>query len=260
MAKMRATFITMFKEPIRSWLDSSIIGRAHKKGILTSEVVSILEEVSFDHHAVDDTPYGGGPGELMRIDIIEPLIKKTLAHNPTLPRSQKRVLLMDPAGVPFTQEHARRLAGYGELIFIAGRYEGIDARIHHYVDEALSVGDFVLSGGDIAAMAMCDATVRMIEGVLGNSQSAILESHYNGRLEASHYTRPKTYEGHEVPDVYCGGHHHEINKALARESIYRTSVVRPDLLEKYPPDEVERAVLDSLNATRPTYPWMKTHG
>jgi tRNA (guanine37-N1)-methyltransferase len=250
-----AIFITMFKEPITAWLNSSIIGRAHKNGILQSKVISILEQVSFDHHQVDDTPYGGGPGELMKINIIAPLIEHALSLNNNIARSQKRVILLDPAGRVFNQEHASRLAGFQELILICGRYEGIDARIHHYVDEAISLGDFILSSGDLAAMAIFDATARMIKGVLGNEASTEQESHAHGRLEASNYTRPKEYLGHEVPLVYYSGHHHHINQAKTCESIYRTLKIRPDLLEKYPLNDEEKALF--LSVKNPSYPWLK---
>jgi tRNA (guanine37-N1)-methyltransferase len=249
----------MFKEPLLAWLDSSIMARAHKNGLLNSEVLSILEHVAFDHHAVDDTPYGGGPGELMKISIIEPLIRDALAKNPGVARAKKRVLLMDPAGITFTQDHAKRLSGYDELIFISGRYEGIDARVHHYIDEAVSIGDFVLSSGDIAAMAIFDATARMIEGFLGNSQSKVLDSHFDGRLEASLYTRPKLYDGHEVPEVFCGGNHQAINKALMLESLHKTSLMRPDLINKHPLNDAEQALLKANKNKLLSYPWMKSH-
>ena len=249
----------MFKEPLLSWLSSSVIGRAHRQGILASEVVSILEHVGFNHHAADDTPYGGGPGELLRIDIIEPLIRKALDKNLNTPRQKKRVLLMDPAGEVFSHQHAQRLSRFDELIFVCGRYEGIDARIHHYVDEAVSLGDFVLSSGDLAAMAIFDAAARMIEGVLGNQHSIVQESHAQGRLEASLYTRPKSYDGFVVPEIYCAGHHQEIQKAKEQESLVRTQVVRPDLLEKYPLSGHEQAMLHKALEQKDRFPWMKSH-
>lgn len=260
MLKLSATFITMFKEPLSAWLTSSIIGRAHTKGILSTSIISILESLSGDHHAADDTPYGGGPGELLKIDIIEPLIKQALAKNSAISRDKKRVVLMDPAGLPFDQAHAQRLAGYSELIFICGRYEGIDARIHYYIDEALSLGDFVLSGGDIAAMAMFDATARMVDGVLGNKHSALDESHAQGRLEASLYTRPQTYEGYEVPLVYKSGDHKKIEQAKRQESCLKTQNIRPDLVKLFPFSSYEKELLKISADLNPKYPWMKSHG
>lgn len=255
MAKLHATFITMSKEPMASMLKSSILGRAERNELLSTRIESILENVN-SHHEVDDTPYGGGPGELMKIDVIAPLINKALMHHADRPRDKKRVLLMDPAGTPFSQEHAERLGAYEELIFISGRYEGIDARIHYYVDEALSLGDFVMSSGDLAALAIFDTTARLVEGVLGNKNSIIHESHRGGRLESSHYTRPLSYEGHEVPPVYHKGNHALIARARMVEGLRKTCEKRSDLLEKYPLSDEEKALLHE-HAGIEHYPWQK---
>lgn len=240
-----------------AWLGSSIIARARRKEVISAQVLSILESVSHNHHLVDDTPYGGGPGELMKVDVIAPLIDKALSERLNIRREKKRVLLMDPAGQPFTQTDAKRLSTYQDLIFICGRYEGIDARIHHYVDEALSIGDFVLSSGDLAAMAIFDATARMIEGVLGNPSSMLYESHFAGRLEGSHYTRPSSYDGHDVPQVFQDGNHAEIERARMMESVYRTCELRPDLIERYPLDHSEKELLMSVKNTTLAFPWQK---
>lgn len=247
MPRLSATFITMFKEPVQAFLNCSLMARAQKNNLIKTEVISVLEHVGFNHHAVDDTPYGGGPGELMKIDVIAPLIKKALSLTPD-ERSKKRVILLDPCGRTFNQDEARRLSTYNELIFVSGRYEGIDARVYHYVDEALSLGDFVLSSGDMAALTMFDATARMVDGFLGNSESIKSESHFNGRLEASLYTRPKDYEGFLVPKVYQSGDHQAIEKAKAKESLIKTHILRPDLLEKYPSSQVPGPAIEE-------YPW-----
>lgn len=257
MTTLHATFIAMFEEPIKSWFESSIIARARQKNILSTEILSILDSVNGNHHKVDDTPYGGGPGELMRIDIIEPLITKALLRNPTLERKKKRVILLDPAGTPFCQQEAKRLAHYEELIFVCGRYEGIDARVHHYIDEAISLGDFVLSGGDLASMAIFDATARMIPGVLGNAQSIEHESHFHGRLESSNYTRPQDYQGHTVPLVYQNGNHQVIATERERESILKTAQLRPDLIRAKPLSDLEIQLLMSTTSNE-SYPWQKS--
>lgn len=246
MVKLAATFIAMSEEPFLAWLSSSILMRAHERGLLSIRVESILKSVGFDHHAIDDALYGGGPGELMRIDVVEPLIEKTLLLSPAIDRKDKRVILMDPQGELFHQTHARRLSSYRELIFISGRYEGIDARINHYVDESISLGDFVLSSGDLAAMAMLDATARMIPGVIGNNESIVGESHYCGRLEPSHFTRPKDYHGHSVPAFLLSGHHREIERLRRRESLQKTMRLRPDLIREYPlnSEEIEALAMD----------------
>jgi tRNA (guanine37-N1)-methyltransferase len=252
-----ATFITMFKEPLLTLLSSSIIGRAHQKNIIASHIISILETVAGNHHLVDDTPYGGGPGELMKIDVIAPLIDLALKQNAERPREKKRILLMDPAGRQFKQKDALRLSHYEELIFISGRYEGIDARIHHFIDEAISMGDYVVTSGDLPAIAIFEATARMIPGVLGNNRSHIDESHSDGRLEASMYTRPADYRGLMVPEVFQNGNHKEINRAKLLEALHKTSSIRPDLLDKFPVTEQEKTML--LENQPFLYPWMHWH-
>lgn len=255
MSKLVATFITMSDEPLRTWLENSIINRALKKEILSVHIEEILKSVK-NHHEVDDTPYGGGPGELMKINIIAPLIQKALRRFPERDRQKKRVLLMDPAGIQFSQEHAERLQSYEELIFVAGRYEGIDARVYHYIDEAISLGDFVLSSGDLAAAAIFDATARLTHGVLGNKDSVLHESHQQGRLESSHYTRPINFEGHEVPLVLQNGNHALIDKARKIEGLYRTLFQRADLIEKYPLSDEEKVLLKECEKNN-FYPWQK---
>jgi tRNA (guanine37-N1)-methyltransferase len=248
----------MFKEPIESWLSSSIIARAERQGIISVHIESILRDVEFDHHAIDDAPYGGGPGELMRINVIAPLIEKTLNKDRVRTRKKKRVLLMDPAGLLFSQKDAQRLSQYEELIFISGRYEGIDARVHHFVDEAISIGDYVTTSGDLPAMVILDATARMVPGVLGNHGSIVDESHFSGRLEGSHYTRPASYDSLTVPEIFQSGNHSGIAQAKALESLHKTMHIRPDLLEKFPLTQKEAELLartfDQLH-----YPWMAWH-
>lgn len=255
MTQFEATFISMAKEPITTWLSSSIVGRAERHGVVRTHIEAMLESVH-SHHEVDDTPYGGGPGELIKIDVVAPLIKKALARSPERDRAKKRVLLMDPAGVPFNHRHAQRLSAYEELIFVSGRYEGIDARVHHYVDEALSLGDFVLSSGDCAAIAIFDAIARLKAGVLGNMSSLENESHQSGRLESSNYTRPLVYDGHEVPPVLKGGNHALIEKARNYESLVKTARCRPDLIAAFPLSPQEIALLTS-EQDEVDYPWQK---
>jgi len=259
MPKLTATFITMFKQPVASWLDSSIIARAQEQGVLKCYVESVLESLAFDHHAADDTPYGGGPGELMKIDVIAPLIHQVLGRNQKLHRDKKRVLLMDPGGLPFSQAHAKRLLHFDELIFVCGRYEGIDARIHHYVDEAISIGDYVLSSGDLAAMVIFDSVARMTEGVLGNYESCRLESHSDGRLESSQYTRPSVFQGFLVPEIFQNGNHQAIAKERLKEAAYKTKSLRPDLLLQFPLTTEEMEAVTELEQAALSYPWMKLH-
>jgi tRNA (guanine37-N1)-methyltransferase len=255
--KLTATFIAMFDQPIDAWLKSSIIARAARRGIFTSRIESIMQSVA-NHHAVDDTPYGGGAGELMKIDVIAPLIDRALTYNKDIDRKNKRVLLMDPAGMLFEQNHAKRLSSFDELIFVCGRYEGIDARIHHYVDETLSIGDFILSNGDLAALAICDATLRMIPGVLHNPRSVEHESYMHGRLEASHYTRPKLYDGHDVPHVLQSGDHQAIADFRLLEAAHKTKTLRPDLLIDHPLNAQEEKLINGMHDGA-QFPWTRRH-
>lgn len=243
----------MIKEPLDLWLSSSILGRAQRQGIISTKIISLLEQVS-SHHKIDDTPYGGGAGELMRIDIIAPLIKQALDLDTSILRSQKRVILLDPSGQTFNHKHAERLADYKELIFVCGRFEGIDARIYYYIDEALSLGDFVMSCGDLAALSIFDATARLVPGVLGNTDSLIHESHNAGRLENSNYTRPASYENLNVPEVLQKGNHELIAAARKLESLLKTRELRPDLLEKIPLCRDELLLLEN-NTSYTNYPW-----
>lgn len=243
---MHATFIAMFNEPINTYLKTSIIKHAIDKNVITSNIISILEHVNNNHHKIDDAPYGGGAGQVIRIDIIEPLIEFALKTN-LEPRETKRVILLDPTGITFNQSHAARLSNYEELIFVCARYEGIDARIDNFVDEKISLGDFVMSNGDLAALSIFDAVVRLKPKVLGNSMSLSHESHNNGRLESSNYTRPENYKGFKVPKILQSGNHEEINNYKIMDSLSKTLQLRPDLLINNPLSPIEKKLLRQKN-------------
>lgn len=252
----RFAFVTLFKEPLKVFLQSSLMGRAQTNGQIDIKFISLLDHVNNDHHKLDDKPYGGGCGELLRVDILvkalEDFIKDSALNNP-------RILLMDPAGKRFDQKAAKRLSGYEEIIFICGRYEGIDARIYHFVDEALSLGDFVLSNGDIAAVAMADSIARFLPNFLHNEGSLLEESHEQGRLEASQYTRPENFRGLKVPDVFKSGHHQNISIEKKIESIKKTDLIRPDLIKKFPLSFMEKNILSKKSSTQKSYPWQKLY-
>ena len=201
---MQASFVALFPEMTRSVLGASILGRAIQKGLLKVNEVQIRDFAHDKHKTVDDTPYGGGPGQIMKVDVVVEAIRSlTKGH----------VILTDPGAKAFKQADAKRLAEQEHLIFVCGRYEGIDARIEHYVDEAFSIGDYVLTGGELPAMVMLEAIARYIPGVLGNPESLMDESHVHGFVEHRQYTRPVEFEGRRVPDVYLSGHHQAIDKA-----------------------------------------------
>lgn len=255
MKTFHSTFISMFHEPIKSYLETSLIKKAIDNGVVSTTIISILEETGFNHHKIDDSPYGGGPGEVMRIDVVEPIVKKALSlteHE----RKNKRVILLDPASHVFDQNAAKRLSSYDELIFVCGRYEGIDSRIHHFVDESLSLGDFILTNGELASLCIFDSVVRLKPHVLGNFDSTVQESFSQGRLEASSYTRPMSYLGYHVPDILKNGDHKAISDFKSKESLVRTLKIRPDLFLKTPLTECEEKIL--LNQTKKVnYPWQK---
>ena len=214
---LKASFVSLFPEMTRSVVKASILGRAIEKNLLSVEEIQTRDFATNKHKTVDDTPYGGGPGQVMKVDVVTAALRSALDS-----KLKSRVILCDPAGKQFTQADAKRLADYEHLVFVCGRYEGIDARIEHYVDESLSIGPYVLTGGELPAMVMLDAVTRYVPSVLGNPESLEQESHAQGELEHRQYTRPVEFEGHRVPDVLLSGHHGEVEKARKEERVKRT--------------------------------------
>lgn len=222
---VRLDVITLFPELVTVPMGTSIMGRAQEKGIITVGVHDLREHGLGRHKQVDDTPYGGGQGMLLRP---EPLFEALdRVHT-----EKSRVILMSPAGARFDQAAAHRLSAEEHLIFISGHYEGVDQRvIDHWVDEELSIGDYVLTNGAIAAVIVMDAIVRLLPGVLGDDMSAVEESFgQSGLLEAPHYTKPAEYRGLKVPDILLSGNHGKIAEWREQQALERTRRVRPDLL------------------------------
>lgn len=222
---MRLDVITLFPELVSVPMSTSIMKRARDKGLLEFAVHDLREHGLGRHRQVDDTPCGGGPGMVLRP---EPLFAALRAlHTP-----QSRVILMTPAGRRFDQATARRLAGEQHLIFVSGHYEGVDERVtERWVDEELSIGDYVLTNGTIAAAVVMDAIVRLLPGALGDDQSSVEESFgASGLLEAPQYTKPAECEGMAVPEVLLGGNHAKIAQWRAEQALVRTRRNRPDLL------------------------------
>jgi len=208
-------------------LSQSIIGRAQDSGSVDVHVHNVREYGLGKHKTVDDTPYGGGPGMVMRVDVVA-------AGIDAIPRSGRcRVLLTSPLGRRFDQRMAEQLATYEQVIIVCGHYEGIDARIEDLVDERVSLGDFVMTGGEIAAVAIVDAVARLHTGVLGNSASAKDESFSDGLLEYPQYTRPQKWCSRDVPPVLLSGHHRNIEQWRTDQKILRTKTLRPDLFEAW---------------------------
>jgi tRNA (guanine37-N1)-methyltransferase len=223
---VRFDILTLHPSMCREPLTVSILGRAQKEGKLTVRVHDLRDHGLGRHQQVDDAPYGGGSGMVLRVDVIDQALS-ALKEEGTI------VLLMDPAGRPFLQEDALRLAAEKHLLFICGHYEGVDGRVEkHLVDESYSIGDYVLTGGELPAMVMIDAIARQLPGVLGNPESLEEESFSAGRLEAPVYTRPRSYNGWDVPSVLLSGHHANVDSWRAEQSMERTKSNRPDLFEQ----------------------------
>ncbi len=229
---MKFTVMTLFPEMITDGLNTSIIGRAVKNGLLEIYAVNIRDYTLDKHKHVDDYPYGGGAGMVMSAEPIyacySELLKKSSSEKPV------RVLYMTPQGRTFDQNMAKELAKEEELIFLCGHYEGIDQRvIDEIVTDEFSIGDYVLSGGELPAMVMIDAISRMVPGVLSNEESGISESFEDDLLEYPQYTRPEEWHGKKVPEVLLSGHHANIEKWRKQKQLEKTEAVRPDLYRKW---------------------------
>jgi tRNA (guanine37-N1)-methyltransferase len=230
---MRVDVVTLFPELFETFLATSFVGKAVKSGELVVRFRSPREHGLGKHRSVDDTPYGGGSGMVMRVDVMVGCFEALDALAVEAVQPKARRVLMTPQGAPFNQKIADRLSQEPALMLICGRYEGFDERVRHFVDEEVSLGDFVMTGGEVAAMAVIEATIRLVPGVLGNHESVREESHSGeGLLEYPQYTRPVDFRGHAVPEVLAGGHHAEIAKWRAAESLARTEARRPDLISK----------------------------
>ena len=227
---MRINVVTIFPEMMESFFATGMLGVAKKKGRVAFRAVSPREFTSDAHRTVDDAPFGGGAGMVMMAPPIVDAVE-SLNRAPASP-----VILMSPAGKRFTQSEAERFSKQAELTFICGRYKGVDERVRELVvTEEISLGDFVLSGGEVAAAAVIEAVVRLVDEVLGDDESAHTDSFAAGRegmLDCAWYTRPAEYRGLKVPDVLMSGHHAEIEKWRRANSLERTKRHRPDLLEE----------------------------
>jgi len=240
---MTFDILTLFPAMFESPFAESIVGKALDKGLLEINAHNLRDWATDKHQTTDDTPYGGGDGMVFKP---EPAVAAINALRQQRPAA--KVLLMSPQGRRFSQRDAERLADEPGLIFLCGRYEGFDERIRAYVDDEYSVGDYVLTGGELAAMVMVDAIARLVPGVLGSSGSAESDSFTDGLLEYPQYTRPVEFEGQRVPDVLLSGNHAEIARWRRREQLRRTLKRRPDLLGKLTLDAQDRKLLDELSS------------
>jgi tRNA (guanine37-N1)-methyltransferase len=240
---MRLGIISIFPEMFQALTDYGVSGRAVSSGVVDVQAWNPRDFTIDRHQTVDDRPYGGGPGMLMKV---EPLKQAIQAAKQQL-GSQSKVIYLSPQGQTLTQEKAEQLAKEDSLIFLAGRYEGVDERlIQTQVDEELSIGDYVLSGGELAAMVVMDSIIRLVPEVLGHDQSAVEDSFVDGLLDCPHYTRPEDYEGMVVPEVLLSGNHEKIKRWRLKQALGRTWQRRPDLLAKRPLSDDEQALLQEF--------------
>jgi tRNA (guanine37-N1)-methyltransferase len=223
---MKIDVLTLFPEMFVGPLDVSMVRRARDKGLLDLRIFNLRDWTHDRHKTVDDRPFGGGPGMVLKPDPIFEAVE-------SLAQEESRILLMTPAGRPFNQAIARELAGQPHLVFICASYEGVDERVvQTLVDDELTIGDYVLTNGGLPAMVVVDAVTRLIPGVLGDDESALDESFSQGLLEYPHYTRPAEFRGMSVPEILLSGHHAEIQKWRAAQARQRTAARRPDLLRE----------------------------
>ncbi len=241
---MQFDILTLFPAMLEGPLTTSILGRAVDKGLLTVNLHNLRDWAEGKHQVTDDTPYGGGDGMVMKVDPIASALTELKEQNP-----QSRILLMSPQGKTFQQADAERFSREPGLIFVCGRYEGFDERIRSLVDEEVSLGDFVLTGGELAAATILDATARLVPGVLGSAGSALTDSFSDGLLEYPQYTRPAEFNGVRVPDILTSGNHQRIALWRRREQLRRTLERRPELLETAPLTKEDLLYLDELRAS-----------
>ena len=236
---LRVHILTLFPDFFQSPLKSSILGRSQTHGHISVRISNIRDFAENKHSRVDDEPFGGGGGMVMQVGPVVRAIEETRAKDPGV-----HMINLSPKGRPFTQNIASELAEKDALGFVCGHYEGIDARAEEFMDDSMSLGDFVLTGGEIGALTILDAVSRLREGGLGNPDSALAESHTGDfLLEHPHYTRPRSFREKEVPEVLLSGNHGEIDRWRRQKSVEETVRLRPDLIEKASLSEAEIASL-----------------
>jgi len=234
---MRIDILTLFPKMFENILGESIMKRAQAKGKLAVKVHDLRDWTSDAHKTADDKPFGGGPGMVMKVEPIYLALEQlgligSGGKGQGSSKNKTRVILLTPQGRPFQQKIARELTGFDRLVFICGHYEGIDERVRSLVDDEISIGDYILTCGEIPALVMVDAVTRLIPGVLGHSESTVLESFENSLLEYPHYTRPAEYQGMKVPDILLSGDHKKIETWRKDQALRRTKIRRPDLLKQ----------------------------
>lgn len=241
---MKFDVFTLFPQMIASYLEESIIKRAIQNELISVNLHNIRDWAIDKHHVTDDTPYGGGGGMVMKPEPIFAAVEDIMGSPPAYP-----LILLTPQGKPFDQKMAAGYSKYPKIGLLCGRYEGIDERVReHLVTEEVSIGDFVLTGGELPALMMIDAIARLIPGVLGAPGGAVNDSHASGLIEYPHYTRPEVFRDWSVPQVLLSGNHKEINRWRREQSLRRTYERRPDLLETFELTVADRKYLSQIRS------------
>lgn len=244
---MKITIMTLFPEMCNAVLDESIIGRARKSGIIEIDTVNIRDFTQDKHNRVDDAPYGGGMGMLMQTQPIYDCFASLCSEDGKKPH----LIYMSAQGKTLTQKRVKELSQLPNIAILCGHYEGVDERIiEEIVDEEISIGDYVLTGGELPALILSDSIARMIDGVLPNDEAKELESHYSGLLEYPQYTRPPEWHGRKVPDILLSGHHGNIDKWRREKSLERTLERRPDMLKSAELTKKDREYLAKLKENK----------
>ncbi|HEX7364428.1 MAG TPA: tRNA (guanosine(37)-N1)-methyltransferase TrmD [Dehalococcoidia bacterium] len=242
---MRIDILTLFPEMFNGLLEYSIIARARERGVVDIRLHDIRSHTHDKHRVVDDYPYGGGAGMVLKP---EPIFEAVDAIKTELGSGPVPIILLSPQGRLFNQSVARDLSGHENIILICGHYEGIDERVAEYLaTDEISIGDYLLSGGEIAAMGVTDCIVRLLPGALGSEESLTEESHVGGLLEYPQYTRPEMFRGWAVPSILLSGDHGEVARWRRRQSLLRTSKRRPDLIEKAVLSKEDRKLLSEVS-------------
>ena len=234
--------LTIFPEMVASPLEESILGKAIERGLIVVRVINIRDFATDRHQTTDDRPYGGGSGMVMKVEPLVRAIRHARSADPP-----GRVILLSPQGRPFSQDVAWEFSREGHLSLVCGRYEGVDERVRrHFVDDEISIGDYVLTGGELPALVVVDAVARLLPGVLGCSESAAEESFADALLEYPQYTRPDIFEGHPVPEILLSGNHAAVRRWRRQQSLWRTRQRRPDLLKAADLSDEDRELLAEI--------------
>ncbi|SER61754.1 tRNA (guanosine(37)-N1)-methyltransferase TrmD [Salipaludibacillus aurantiacus] len=245
---MKISILTLFPEMFQGLFSHSILKQAQEKNVVTYDVVNFRDYTEDRHNRVDDYPYGGGGGMVLTPQPVFDAVADLKKGADSL-KKPPRVILLCPQGEPYTQKKAEELSEEEQLILICGHYEGYDERIReHLITDEISIGDYVLTGGEIGAMVIADSVTRLLPGSLGNEQSAVTDSHSTGLLEYPHYTRPADFRGLRVPDILLSGHHKKIETWRRQQSLKRTYERRKDMLKKLDLTETDQKYLNELES------------